>query len=159
MIRFEDTIEIGRPIQGVFAFLADFTNIPSWNYYVHRVRQITPGPVAVGTVYDQIRRSDRQRYRISVFESPHTIAATTLPGERPGFHRQFTLESTARGGTLVHDRWELDTGHPAVFQRVAAPRIRSGVAANLAILKELLEQERARLQDGRVVELNPRGRR
>lgn len=153
MIRFDHTVEIGRPVQDLFAYLADFTNIPSWNYYVQQVHKITPGPVAVGTIYDQVRRTDRQRFRVSALEAPRTIAATTLPGERPKFHRQFTLEPTAGGGTLVHDRWELDTGHPDLLQRLAAPKIRSGVAANLAVLKELLEHRRARLPDGRVVQL------
>lgn len=159
VIRFHHTIEIGRPVQDVFGYLADFTNVPSWNYFVRQVHQLTPGPVTLGTVYDQIRRTDQQRYRVSAYEPPRTVAVTTLPGERPSFHRQFTVERAAGGGSLIQDRWELDTGHPALVQRLAAPRVRSGVAANLAVLKELLEQGHARLPDGRLVELEPRGRR
>ena len=138
-IRFEQVIDIDRSIEQVFAYLADFTNIPSWNYYVRRVRQLTPGPVAEGTTYEQTRRSDRQCYEITVYDAPTVIAVTTLPGERPAFHRQFTLESN-RHGTRLSDLWELDLGHPIAVQRLAAPRVRRAVGENLAVLKRLLEQ-------------------
>jgi uncharacterized membrane protein len=32
-IDFEQAIDIQRPIEEVFAYLADFTNIPEWNYH------------------------------------------------------------------------------------------------------------------------------
>lgn len=154
MIHFELDIDINRPTQEVFAYLADFTNIPSWNYYVADVRQLTPGAVAVGTVYEQIRRTDQQRYRVSTYEPPRTVAVTTLPGEMPAFHRHIALQPRPDDGTHVHDRWELDTGHPGLVQRVAASRIKAGIGANLALLRQLLEQGQVRLQDGRVVTLD-----
>ena len=155
VIRFEHAIEIDRPIDEVFAYLADFTNVPSWNYYVQEVRQLTPGPVQVGTVYDQIRRTDRQRFQVTAHDAPRTIAVTTLPGERPEFHRHFALRPTAGDGTRISDRWELDTGHPRLVQRVATARIKAAVGENLALLKQLLEHGRAQLQDGPVVVLDP----
>ena len=155
MIRFQQAIEIDRPIDEVFAYLADFTNVPSWNYYVRDVRQLTPGPVQVGTVYDQIRRTDRQRFQVTALEPSRTVAVATLPGERPVFHRHLALRPAAGGGTRIHDRWELDTGHPRLVQRVATARIKAAVAENLALLKQLLEHGHVRLQDGRVVALDP----
>jgi len=34
MLEFENTIQINRPVDEVFAFLADFENLPHWNYFV-----------------------------------------------------------------------------------------------------------------------------
>lgn len=153
MIRFDQSVEIARPIEEVFAYLTDFTRFPDWNYYVQRVRKLSPGAVAVGTVYDQTRRTDRQRFQVTGYDAPVAVAVTTLPGERPAFHRQFELQRIA-GGTRVHDRWELDTGHPMVVQRLAASGVKAAVGENLALLKGLLEQGHARLQDGRVVTLD-----
>lgn len=149
MIRFEHSIDIDRPIDEVFSFLADFTNIPLWNYYVAQVRQLTRGPVVVGTLYDQVRRDDRQRYQVTAHRRPHLIGVATLPRERPAFDRRMTLDVTDRGLTQLHDRWELDTGHPQMLQRLATARVHSGVGANLAILKRLLEEGIAQLPDGR----------
>jgi hypothetical protein len=148
MIRFEHSIDIDRSVGEVFDFLADFTNIPLWNYYVHEVQQLTAGPVRVGTRYGQVRRTDRQRYEVTAHRRPHVIGVATLAGERPAFDRRMTLETT-EGRTRLYDRWRLDTGHPQTLQRVAAGRVRSGVGANLAVLKQLLERGAARLPDGR----------
>jgi hypothetical protein len=111
-IRFAQSIDIDRPIEEVFAYLADFTKIPRWNYYVEQVRQLTPGPVAVGTTYVQTRRTDRQRFALTVYHSPTILAVTTLPGERPAFHRHFELQPIAQAGgrtggsgTRLNDRW------------------------------------------------------
>jgi len=141
-IDFEQAIDIQRPIEEVFAYLADFTNIPEWNYYVRQVRQLTAGPVAVGTRYEQVRRTDRQCYEVTVLRAPRTVAVTTVGGERPAFHRQFELEPNGRG-TRLSDRWELDLGYPSAVQRLAAPRVTRAVGENLAVLKRLLERDRA----------------
>lgn len=156
MIQFEHEIAIDRPIEEVFAFLADFTNIPLWNYYVQEVHQLTPGEPTLGTRYDQIRRDDRQRYEITAHQRPHVIGIATLAGERPAFDRLMSLQSTDPQATRLHDRWELDTGHPQLLQRLGATRIRAGVGANLAVLKQLLEEGTAHHPDGRRTTLGDR---
>lgn len=151
VMRFEQSIDIDRPVEDVFTYLADFTNIPRWNYYVERVRQLRPGPVGAGTTYEQIRRTDRQRFAVTVYSAPRLLAVTTLPGERPAFHRRFELQSIAASncpagpaGTRLNDRWELDLGYLQTLQRLATPRVRSAVGDNLAVLKRLLEQGASR---------------
>lgn len=152
-MQFEQVVDIDRSAEEVFAYLADWTNIPSWNYYVQQVRKLTPGAVAVGTVYEQVRRTDRQRFQVIAHEPSQTIEVATLRGERPSFRRRLELRSE-NGGTRVHDFWELDTGHPSVVQRLSAARVRAAVGENLGLLKQLLEHGRAQLQDGRLVALD-----
>jgi uncharacterized protein YndB with AHSA1/START domain len=156
MIHFEHEIDIDHPIEEVFSFLADFTKIPLWNFYVQEVHQLTPGESSLGTRYDQIRRDDRQRYEITAHQRPHVIGVATLAGERPAFDRLMSLQATDRQTTHLHDRWELDTGHPQMLQRLGATRIRAGVGANLAVLKQLLEVGTAQLPDGRRTTLGGR---
>jgi hypothetical protein len=43
MASFENTVTIRRPIAAVFAFLADFENIPAWNYAIVETRKVSPG--------------------------------------------------------------------------------------------------------------------
>lgn len=49
--RFEGTARIDRPIEEVFAFLADGTNDPKFSPRVLEMTKTTDGPTAVGTVY------------------------------------------------------------------------------------------------------------
>jgi uncharacterized membrane protein len=148
VLEFENTIAIDRPIDEVFAFLSDFENIPKWNYYVLEVRQLSESPIGEGTTYHQVRKSDQQDFRIIEFEPNHTIVVKTLPHSSPSFERRFTLYEEG-ATTRIRDEWKLDTGRPAILERLARGRVKSAVAENLAKLKELLEEGRVVLQDGR----------
>jgi uncharacterized membrane protein len=152
MPEFENTIRIERPVDEVFAFLSNFENIPKWNYYVLEVRQLSENPIGVGTTYHQIRKTDEQDFRIIEFEPNHTVAVKTLPQSSPDLEMRFTLYEEGIT-TRVRDEWKLNTGRPAIFERLAGGRIKSAVAENLAKLKELLEEGQVVLQDGRQVTL------
>ena len=160
MLEFENSIRINRPVEEVFAFLSDFQNIPKWNYYVLEVEQLSEGPIGIGFAYHQVRKSDQQDFRIIEFEPDHTVAMKTLPQSSPSFERRFTLYEEG-DTTRIRDQWKLDTGRPALLERLARGRVKSAVAENLAMLKELLEegqvilQEEGQviLQDGRFVTL------
>jgi uncharacterized membrane protein len=150
MPEFENTIRIERPVDEVFAFLSDFENIPKWNYYVLEVRQLSENPIGVGTTYHQIRKTDEQDFRIIEFEPNHTVAVKTLPQSSPDLEMRFTLYEEG-GTTRIRDEWKLETGTPAILERLLRRRVKSAVAENLAKLKELLEEGRVVLQDGRQV--------
>jgi uncharacterized membrane protein len=147
MLEFENTIYIDRPVDEVFAFLSDFENIPKWNYYVLEVRQLSESPIGVGTTYHQVRKTDEQDFRIIEFEPDHMVAVKTLPQSSPGLEMRFTLYEEGNT-TRLRDEWKLDTGRPAILERLALRRVKSAVAENLAKLKKLLEEGRVVLQDG-----------
>jgi uncharacterized membrane protein len=152
VLEFENTIPIDRPIDEVFAFLSDFENIPKWNYYVLEVRRLSESPIGIGTTYHQVRMTDEQDFRIIGFEPNHRVAVKTLPQSSPSFERRFTLYEEG-DTTRIRDQWKLDTGRPALLERLARGRVKSAVAENLAKLKELLEEGRVILQDGKQVTL------
>jgi len=49
MFRIEASCEIERPVEEVFAYLADPARIPEWNSSVLECRVEQPGPIRVGT--------------------------------------------------------------------------------------------------------------
>ena len=49
---FSGSTVIDRPIEEVFAFLADGTNDPKFSPRVQEIHKTTDGPVAVGTVFE-----------------------------------------------------------------------------------------------------------
>jgi uncharacterized membrane protein len=153
VLEFENTIAIERPIYEVFAFLSDFQNIPKWNYYVLEVRQLTSeSPIGIGTTYHQLRKTDQQDFHIIEFEPNHRVAVKTLPQSSPRFERRFTLYEEG-DTTRIRDQWKLHTGRPALLERLARGRVKSAVSENLSKLKELLQEGRVVLQDGREVTL------
>jgi uncharacterized membrane protein len=152
VLEFENTIAIERPIDEVFVFLSDFENIPKWNYYVLEVRQLSESPIGIGTIYHQVRKTDEQDFHIIEFEPNNTVALKTLPQSSPSFERRFTLYEEGET-TRIRDQWKLDTGRPALLERLARGRVKSAVSENLSKLKELLQKGRVVLQDGREVTL------
>jgi carbon monoxide dehydrogenase subunit G len=152
VLAFENTIRIDRTVAEVFAFLSDFEHIPKWNYYVLEVRQLFDNPIGAGTTYHQVRKSDEQDFRINEFQPNHTVAVKTLPQSSPSFERKFILHEEG-DTTRLKDEWKLDTARPVILERLAGGRVKSAVAENLAKLKELLEEGRVVLQDGRRISL------
>ena len=58
-MHFANRVTIRRPPSEVFAFLVDPANIPKWNYAIDSARQLSPGPVGVGTRIQQTRSVPR----------------------------------------------------------------------------------------------------
>ncbi len=58
MATFQNTVTIARPADEVFAFLADFGNIPAWNYAIARTAQTSPGQARnLGTLKQLLERT------------------------------------------------------------------------------------------------------
>jgi carbon monoxide dehydrogenase subunit G len=75
--RFDATVVIDRPIEEVFAFLADGTNDPKFSPRVQEISKTTDGPPGVGTVYastvkDAGMKTTRE-FKLTEFESPTRI--------------------------------------------------------------------------------------
>lgn len=73
--RFEATVVIDRPIEEVFAFLADGENDPKFSPRVLEIAKTTDGPPGVGTVYASTVKDagmkTKREFRLTEFE-PHT---------------------------------------------------------------------------------------
>jgi carbon monoxide dehydrogenase subunit G len=80
--RFEGTTLIERPIEEVFAFLADGQNDPRFSPRVLEIAKTTDGPPGVGTIYastvkDAGMKSKRE-FKITEFEEPTRIRWTEV---------------------------------------------------------------------------------
>jgi uncharacterized protein YndB with AHSA1/START domain len=76
MASFENSVTIRRPVEVVFAFLADFENVPQWNHAILETTKVSPGPVRVGTTYRQTRsapRSSEEAFEVTVFEPTNRL--------------------------------------------------------------------------------------
>jgi uncharacterized protein YndB with AHSA1/START domain len=75
--RFEGTVVIDRPIDAVFAFLADGENDPKFSPRVLEIRKTTDGPPGVGTVYESTVKDagmkTHRKFELTEFEAPTKI--------------------------------------------------------------------------------------
>lgn len=75
--RFESTVSIDRPIEEVFAFLADGENDPKFSPRVLEIAKTTEGPPGVGTVYASTVKDagmkTKREFRLTEFEAPTRI--------------------------------------------------------------------------------------
>jgi len=152
MFKFENTIVIDRPIENVFAFVADLSSIPKWNYYVLSVVPTSPESGTVGSTYHQVRKDDEQDLIISKLKLNESLIVKTIPPSRPKLRREITFEDQGNR-TRIIDKWQLDMGVPKLLEPLAANRAKSGVRENLRKLKTLLESGKVTLQDGRIFSL------
>jgi len=142
MASFENTVIIRRPVEDVFAFLADFENVPKWNYAIVETRKVSPGPVGVGTTYRQTRsvpRTSEERFEVTVFEPARRLE---VQGRIGPFRAKigYLLEVTG-GGTRLTNAVDLgSSGLLTLVAPLATSRVKRAVAANLDTLKQFLEE-------------------
>lgn len=142
METFQNTVTIGRTPVEVFAFLADFQNVPSWNYAIEQTRKITAGPVGVGTIYRQIRtipRRSEESFRVTSFEPPTRLA---MQGQVGPFQAKisYLIDPIADLTKLANDvELEPSSALLRLIGPLAVPQVKAAVARNLGTLKQLLE--------------------
>lgn len=74
---FSGSAVIERPIDEVFAFLADGTNDPKFSPRVQEIRKVTDGPIGVGTVFESKVKdagmTTSRKFELTTFEAPTKI--------------------------------------------------------------------------------------
>ncbi|MGH3401171.1 MAG: SRPBCC family protein [Streptosporangiaceae bacterium] len=142
MQTFENIVTIQKPAEEVFAFLADFENIPKWNYAIEETKKASDGPVRVGTRYRQTRSvpgRSVESFEVTVFEPARRLA---MYGQVGPFQATISYELEARAGaTRLVNHVELDPSKAMLrlAAPLATPRIKAAVAQNLGELRLILE--------------------
>lgn len=77
---FHGSAVIDRPIEEVFAFLADGTNDPKFSPRVQEIRKATDGPIAVGTVFESKVKdagmTTSRKFELTAVQAPTKIRWT-----------------------------------------------------------------------------------
>ena len=144
METFENAVTIQRPAAQVFAYLADFENVPAWNYAIEKTSKSSPGPVGAGTTYRQLRsvpRMSEEGFQVTVFEPVTRLA---VEGQIGPFRAStsYVLEAIA-GATRLTNNVALEPSHVVLrpIALLAVPKVKAAVAQNLAKLKQILEAD------------------
>ena len=142
-MRIEESVEIDRPPEEVFAYVADPGHLPEWSGIVQEVHKEAQGQLQGGdrftTVAKFLGRRFETPFEVTVHESPrhHSHKSTGGPLAQEW---TLTFEEVAGGGTRFTQVVE---GEPGGFFRLAGPMLemagRRQFRADLGNLKDLLE--------------------
>ena len=152
MIRVSSSIEVSRPAEPVFAFLADAENNPKWQRGMQSCRWTTEPPIGVGSVYEQharfLGRDIVSTFEVVAFEDPPE-PTTAGPGRSISIRTiqsTFPIAVTRSVEPLTDDRCRVSAdvrGDASGVFRIAAPLLRQmvqrSVRGDYRRLKELLE--------------------
>jgi uncharacterized membrane protein len=139
------SIEIDRPADEVFAFLADMANNPSWQKGQQRCAWTSPPPLAVGSTYDQearfLGRTITSSFEVTELEPGRRIRIETVGGP-------MAIDVTRTAEPLTEKRSRVTArvrGSAPGPLRLLGPLldriVRRNVDADYRRLKSLLEQD------------------
>lgn len=143
MVDRSDSIVIDRPVEEVFAYVADVTNDPAWHTDILEARKTTEGPVGMGTIWHTrfkpamgISEADME---VVSFEPNRVLA---MKGEVGPMHPTLTYRfEPAAGGTKFTRRVQITvSGWMKLMQPMMGMMLPKQNQGFLANLKRVLEQ-------------------
>jgi uncharacterized membrane protein len=139
---FEMTVEIDRPLEEVFEFLADLENDPRWRREWVDAKRTSEGPIGVGTttsLFAQVlgRRTEAV-YAVTEYDPDRAVTWKTVRGPLPlTFRRSVEAEGD---GTRVTIGYAGDFhGLLGLLRPLIVPIGKRALRGDLPTLKQLLE--------------------
>lgn len=135
------SVTIDRPVEVVFAFVADGENCPQWRPSVVDIKRMSGD--GVGTRYAQGVKGPMHRrvaadYEISVFEANRRLEFQTVTGPaRP--HGRYEFEAVESGTRLMFSLDAQLTGFGRLFLNRAVQKTMDSEVKTLDNLKRVLE--------------------
>lgn len=125
MIRASWDTRIERPQEELFDYLADLENEPKWNPGASNVVRVSPGPVGLGTVWEEdFARVGHYVTTIDAYERP-SVLGFDAKNPRTDAHVRFEFAADGEHATNVSCVVELTMkGGMRLLEPVLAPMIR-----------------------------------
>ena len=141
-MRIEQSVVINRPVEEVFALLADFEKLPLWDAAVVEAMKTSEGPMGVGATIREVVRMLGRRVEmtgeVTEYEPNRKITFRTTSGPLPG--KVTEAFEAAGGGARVTFATEIELG--GVFklaEPIVARMFKAQVKGSAASLKDFLE--------------------
>jgi len=141
-MRVEESVEINRPPEEVFSYVANPENMPQWSTLVLEIREETEGQPRQGYRFTAaakfLGRRFEMPFEVTAHEKSQRYSHRSTGGPFPT-EWTLTLEETA-GGTRLTENAQ---GEPGGFFRLVGPLLeragRRQMRTDLNTLKDLLE--------------------
>ena len=143
MISIENSIEIRRPAEEVFDFIADWANNPKWQNGMKRCTWTSNPPLRLGSTYDQEAefrgRSIRSSFEVIEYQPGRKLRIRTTTSTMPLDITRMVepaADGTARVTAVVRGG---PGGIMRLFSPLMAAMVRRSIRADYRRLAELLE--------------------
>ena len=141
MIQHEVTLHLNRPVEQVFAFLADYQNLRTWQSDLIENEQLTEGPWRVGTRFREIRRTGPGQSEIhgEITDFEPNKRFSTKTSTKPEVTVSYSLKGE-NGGTLLNYKFVmLTSGIMRLLEPLMAGAIKKDTEQDFQKLKQILE--------------------
>ena len=141
-MRVEKNIIVQRPINIVFAFITDMDKVKLW-LPVDHVRQVSRGPINVGSIFTQQAHFLGQRFQATIevtqYEPDRLFAFKMLEGPLP-LSNTMSCRSTSTGGTILTMIGEADAkAAMKLMGPLIVPLVKKQLDTQMNLLKRALE--------------------
>jgi hypothetical protein len=153
MIRSTDVLRIERSTEFIFSILSDIEGSPLWEQFEMQAFKMTSGEVGKGSEYRLVHKNYERTLRVIEYEKDRLLGAITVERSAPKVELRFILQPYGNTYTKLAVEWKLDTGTPALVERLVAGKIKTAVSKAVNQLGELLETGTVTLDDGREINI------
>ncbi len=141
MIQHEVSIRLARPVEQVFAFLADTGNLTTWQSNLIEIEQLTEGPLRAGSHIREVRRMGQRqsenRAQVQVFEPNKHFALRSMT--QPQVTVSYWFEADNGGTRLKYKFVMLTSGFMRLLEPLIAGAIKKQSDQDFEKLKHILE--------------------
>ena len=141
MIQHEVTLHLKRPVEQVFAFLADYQNLRTWQSGLIENEQLTEGPWRVGTRFREVRRTGPGKSEIhgEITDFEPNKRFSTKTSTKPEVTVSYSLEGENGGTRLNYKFVMLTSGMMRLLEPLMAGAIKKDTEQDFQKLKHILE--------------------
>ena len=141
MIQHEVTLHLKRPVEQVFAFLADYQNLRTWQSNLIENEQLTEGPFRVGTRFREVRRTGPGQSEIhgEITDFEPNKRFSTKTSTKPQVTVSYSLEGENGGTRLNYKFVMLTSGMMRLLEPLIAGSIKKDTNLDFQKLKHILE--------------------
>ena len=140
-MRIEESIEINRPVEDVFAYVSDVNHLPQWAGTTMEVKDAPEGPLNDGATFADVGKFLGRRIETpfeATVEAPHRLVYRSIGGLVP-HDWAYTFEPLGPGTRMTLSI----EGEPGGFFGLAGPllerALKRQVRTDMQRLKDLLE--------------------
>jgi len=142
MARIEESIEIKRPVDKVFAYTTEAKNWPKWQSFIPEAEQTSLGPMNIGTVFKGVSRMMGRSMKWTAiateYESNKKLGKKITSGS-VAFEEHMTY-TPVEGGTTFTILYDMKVGgFLKLLSPVMAGSMRKETRKSLGNLKSILE--------------------
>jgi uncharacterized membrane protein len=146
MVRIEDSASIDRPVEEVWRFVSDPSNTPQWYQGTLEVKELSEGPLAVGTTFEVVvhyrGRSLVFGARCTVLNQNNEVTWEFISGLTKGSTDSWRMKPMDEQSTRVTRVFDLRVSGPwRVIQPLIARGTKRAHAAEIHTVKRILEGE------------------